>query len=189
MAAPLDGGQAAAHLCKIGAWKHTEVWIEAPGNGPLQLKNTFGRTPVLDIGALKKIRSGDIKVVPGIKKFLSGKVELINGEIIDIDALILATGYKSNVPFSFLGPCLWYSLFCCFQECDFFARDGFSRQPFPKGWKGKSGLYAVGFTRPGLSGVSMDAMKIAEDIGEIWKEETKQAKQFVASNRRRISQM
>ncbi|XP_031482276.1 probable indole-3-pyruvate monooxygenase YUCCA5 [Nymphaea colorata] len=150
--------------------------LKRPAMGPLQLKNTFGRTPVLDIGALKKIRSGDIKVVPGIKKFLSGKVELINGEILDIDAVILATGYKSNVP-------SWL------KECDFFARDGFPRQPFPNGWKGKSGLYAVGFTRRGLSGVSMDAMKIAEDIGKIWKEETKQAKQFVASSRRRISQM
>ncbi|CAN6460423.1 unnamed protein product [Victoria cruziana] len=150
--------------------------LKRPSMGPLQLKNTLGKTPVLDVGALKKIRSGAIKVTPGIKKFLPEKVELVNGEILDIDAVILATGYKSNVPF-------WL------KEYDFFARDGFPRHPFPNGWKGKSGLYAVGFTRRGLSGVSMDAVNIAEDIGKNWREETKQAKQFVASNRRCISQM
>ena len=66
--------------------------------GPLELKNTKGKTPVLDIGALEKIRSGDIEVVPGIKRFNNGEVEFVNGEKLDIDAIVLATGYRSNVP-------------------------------------------------------------------------------------------
>lgn len=72
--------------------------LKRPCIGPLQLKNTEGKTPVLDIGALQKIRSGDIKIVPGIKKFSQGKVEFVNGEILEIDSVILATGYCSNVP-------------------------------------------------------------------------------------------
>jgi indole-3-pyruvate monooxygenase len=72
--------------------------LTRPCLGPLQLKNTQGKTPVLDIGALEKIRSGKIKVVPGIKRFSSGKAELVNGEILQIDSVILATGYRSNVP-------------------------------------------------------------------------------------------
>lgn len=73
--------------------------IKRPSMGPLQLKNTVGKTPVLDIGALEKIRSGDINVVPGIKRFnKNGEVELVNGEKLDIDAVVLATGYRSNVP-------------------------------------------------------------------------------------------
>lgn len=61
--------------------------------------------------------------------------------------------------------------------------------PFPHGWKGSVGLYAVGFTRRGLSGASYDAMKIAEDIGQVWKEETKQKKHRpTACHRRCISQ-
>lgn len=52
--------------------------------------------------------------------------------------------------------------------------------PFPNGWKGKLGLYAVGFTRKGLSGASLDAMRVAQDIGKLWKEETKQKKHSVA---------
>ncbi|KAI3469892.1 hypothetical protein Pfo_026555 [Paulownia fortunei] len=72
--------------------------LKRPSMGPLQLKNTQGKTPVLDIGTLSKIRSGDIKIVPGIKKFLPEGVELVNGEILEIDSVILATGYSSNVP-------------------------------------------------------------------------------------------
>ncbi|MBA0769731.1 hypothetical protein Gotri_018431, partial [Gossypium trilobum] len=72
--------------------------LKRPSIGPLELKNTRGKTPVLDIGALEKIKSGDINVVPGIKRFSSGEVELLNGEKLDIDSVILATGYRSNVP-------------------------------------------------------------------------------------------
>ncbi|KAK4482511.1 hypothetical protein RD792_009670 [Penstemon davidsonii] len=135
--------------------------LKRPTMGPLQLKNCEGKTPVLDIGTLSRIRSGDIKIVPGIKNFLHGGVELINGEILDVDSIILATGYSSNVP-------SWL------KENEFFSKDGFPISPFPNSWKGKAGIYAVGFTRRGLSGASLDAIKVAQDIGKIWKKETKQ---------------
>ncbi|XP_072986296.1 probable indole-3-pyruvate monooxygenase YUCCA9 [Typha latifolia] len=150
--------------------------LRRPSVGPLELKNTQGRTPVLDIGALSKIKSGDIKVVPGVKRFRPGRAELVDGRDIAVDAVILATGYRSNVP-------QWL------QGTDFFSKDGMPKVPFPNGWKGKSGLYAVGFTRRGLSGASSDAVKIANDIGKVWREETKQAKRLVACHRRCISQI
>lgn len=36
--------------------------LHRPKTGPLELKNATGKTPVLDIGAIAKIRSGEIKV-------------------------------------------------------------------------------------------------------------------------------
>ncbi|KAL3828328.1 hypothetical protein ACJIZ3_017130 [Penstemon smallii] len=120
--------------------------LKRPTMGPLELKNCEGKTPVLDIGTLSRIRSG---------------VELVNGEILDVDSIILATGYSSNVP-------SWL------KENEFFSKDGFPISPFPNSWKGKAGIYAVGFTRRGLSGASLDAIKVAQDIGKIWKKETKQ---------------
>nr|GMD84633.1 probable indole-3-pyruvate monooxygenase YUCCA3 [Ipomoea batatas] len=141
--------------------------LKRPEIGPLQLKNNEGKTPVLDIGTLQKIRSGEIRIVPGIKKFSPGKVELVNGEILEIDSVILATGYCSNVP-------SWL------KENDFFSREGFPKSPFPNGWKGKSGLYAVGFTRRGLSGASLDAIRVAQDIGKIWKQDINQKNQSVS---------
>uniref|UniRef100_A0A2N9I5N3 indole-3-pyruvate monooxygenase n=1 Tax=Fagus sylvatica TaxID=28930 RepID=A0A2N9I5N3_FAGSY len=149
--------------------------LKRPSVGPMQLKNTKGKTPVLDIGALEKIKSGGITVVPAIKRFLRGQVELENGEKLDIDSVVLATGYRSNVP-------SWL------QEGEFFSKNGFPRASFPDGWKGNSGLYAVGFARRGLSGASSDATRIAQDIGQVWKEETKQKKRTTACHRRCISQ-
>lgn len=72
--------------------------LKRPSMGPMELKNTQGKTPVLDIGALDKIKAGGIKVVPGIKRFSYGRVELVDGEVLDIDSVVLATGYRSNVP-------------------------------------------------------------------------------------------
>ena len=37
--------------------------LDRPGLGPLELKNLSGKTPVLDVGTLAKIKSGDIKVL------------------------------------------------------------------------------------------------------------------------------
>ncbi|KAJ8626940.1 hypothetical protein MRB53_020247 [Persea americana] len=166
-------------LLLILAWLvlgNTERYgLKRPSTGPMQQKNTEGKTPVLDIGALEKIKSGAIKVVPGIKRFSHDRVELVDGENLYVDSVILATGYRSNVP-------SWL------QESDFFTKNGFPKQPFPNGWKGKAGVYAVGFTRRGLSGASVDAMRIANDIGQVWKEETKPTKRFTACHRRCISQ-
>ncbi|KAK2986360.1 hypothetical protein RJ640_026624 [Escallonia rubra] len=166
-------------LLLILAWlilgKTDNYGLKRPSVGPLELKNTQGKTPVLDIGALEKIRSGDIAVVPAIKRFLPGMVELVNGEKLEMDSVVLATGYRSNVPY-------WL------QETDFFCKNGLPKAPFPNGWKGKAGLYAVGFTKRGLAGASSDAMKTAQDIGKVWKEELKQKKQKVPTHRRCISQ-
>jgi len=72
--------------------------LKRPEIGPLELKNTAGKTPVLDIGAISMIKSGKIKIVAGIAKFGPGKVELVDGRVLQIDSVILATGYRSNVP-------------------------------------------------------------------------------------------
>ncbi|CAL0333541.1 unnamed protein product [Lupinus luteus] len=146
--------------------------LKRPSKGPLELKNTTGKTPVLDIGALKKIRSGKIKVVPGIKRFLPGKVEFVDDKVLLIHSVILATGYRSNVP-------SWL------KENELFSKDGVPRNSFPNGWKGSAGLYAVGFTRRGLSGASLDAISVSHDIAKIWKEETKQNNKSMATRHRR----
>ncbi|PPS19317.1 hypothetical protein GOBAR_AA01255 [Gossypium barbadense] len=126
--------------------------LDRPRLGPLQLKNLSGKTPVLDVGTLAKIKSGDIKVCPSIKCLKGHAVEFVNGKTENFDAIIFATGYKSNVPY-------WLKERKMFSE-----KDGYPRRPFPNGWKGESGLYAVGFTKRGLLGTSMDAKRIAEDI-------------------------
>ncbi|RWW33933.1 hypothetical protein BHE74_00052069 [Ensete ventricosum] len=176
-----------------------KLGLKRPSTGPLELKNTQGRTPVLDIGAIGKIRSGEIKVVPGIKRFIPGKVELVDGQLLDVDSVILATGYRSNVPRWLRVLLFLWNRFLCFfrllvpcgggklisggfnlQGSDFFfSKDGLPKSPFPNGWKGSCGLYAAGFTRRGLSGAAADGVRIADDIGRVWKEESEPAKKLI----------
>ena len=41
----------------------SHLGLDRPRLGPLELKNLSGKTPVLDVGTLAKIKGGDIKVV------------------------------------------------------------------------------------------------------------------------------
>ncbi len=61
-----------------------------------QLKET-GKTPVVDIGTVAAIKAGKIKVIPAIKRFLSKGVLATDGTEIEIDAVILATGYRAKL--------------------------------------------------------------------------------------------
>uniref|UniRef100_A0A5B7A8H9 Flavin-containing monooxygenase n=2 Tax=Davidia involucrata TaxID=16924 RepID=A0A5B7A8H9_DAVIN len=147
--------------------------LDRPRLGPLELKNLSGKTPVLDVGTLARIKSGDIKICPGVGRLTHHTVEFINGRKENFDAIILATGYRSNVP-------SWLKEGEMFSE-----KDGLPRRPFPNGWKGECGLYAVGFTKRGLLGASMDAKRIAVDIERCWKAE---AKHLMASARSLLPQ-
>ncbi|KAJ6434983.1 hypothetical protein OIU84_000263 [Salix udensis] len=133
-----------------------QLGLKRPKTGPIELKNVTGKTPVLDAGALSQIKSGKIKVMEGVKEITKNGVKFMDGQEKEFESIILATGYKSNVP-------TWL------KGCDFFTKDGMPRTPFPEGWKGENRLYTVGFTRRGLLGTASDAVKIAHDIADQWK--------------------
>ncbi|OIW03075.1 hypothetical protein TanjilG_19355 [Lupinus angustifolius] len=129
--------------------------IKRPKTGPIELKLATGKTPVLDVGQLAKIKSGNIKVMEGVKEITRNGAKFVDGQEKEFDAIILATGYKSNVP-------TWL------KSCEFFDKNGMPKMPFPHGWKGEQGLYTVGFTKRGLHGTSSDAVNIAKDIAHKW---------------------
>jgi len=64
----------------------------------------------------------------------------------------------------------------------FSKEDGYPMMPFPNGWKGKNGLYAVGFTKKGLLGASMDAKRIAQDIERCREAEANHRNAFARSS-------
>ncbi|KAI3454044.1 hypothetical protein Pfo_010707 [Paulownia fortunei] len=130
--------------------------LRRPKTGPIKLKNATGKTPVLDVGALSQIKSSKIKVMVGVKEITKTGAKFMDGQEKEFDSIILATGYKSNVPSWLKGT-------------DFFTEEGMPKAPFPNGWKGEKGLYAVGFTRRGLLGTSSDAVNIARDIADQWR--------------------
>ena len=65
--------------------------------GPLRMIEEDGRVPVMDIGALAKIRQGKIAVRGGVAHFGRGSVTFNDGESEPFDAVILATGYKPDL--------------------------------------------------------------------------------------------
>ncbi|KAF8115866.1 hypothetical protein N665_0025s0309 [Sinapis alba] len=129
--------------------------LRRPKTGPIELKNVTGKTPVLDVGAISLIQSGQIRVTQAVKEITRKGAKFVDGQEMEFDSIILATGYKSNVPY-------WL------KDNSFFTKEGMPKTPFPNGWKGENGLYTVGFTRRGLLGTAFDAVKIAEDITDQW---------------------
>ncbi|KAL8216870.1 hypothetical protein R6Q57_023707 [Mikania cordata] len=133
---------------KFGLWR--------PKTGPLELKMTTGRSPIVDAGALSKIKTGDIKVVEqGVREISKNGVKFMDGQELECDCIVLATGYKSNVTSWLKGS-------------DFFTDNGMPKTSFPNNWKGENGLYTAGFTRRGIFGAACDASKVANDITNQW---------------------
>jgi cation diffusion facilitator CzcD-associated flavoprotein CzcO len=62
----------------------------------VQLKKT-GKTPVIDLGTIQKIKEGKIKVFGDVKSFATNGVVFENEESVNFNAVILATGYKAKV--------------------------------------------------------------------------------------------
>ena len=66
-------------------------------SSPLYDLRELGKTPVIDIGTLARIRSGEIGMRPGIEQLTTNGARFVDGSEGMFDALIAATGYRSNV--------------------------------------------------------------------------------------------
>ena len=62
----------------------------------VQLRET-GKTPVIDLGTISAIKDGKIKVLPDVRFFGSQSVTFEDGNTVDVDSIILATGYTADV--------------------------------------------------------------------------------------------
>ncbi|XP_021862782.1 probable indole-3-pyruvate monooxygenase YUCCA10 [Spinacia oleracea] len=126
--------------------------IFRPKEGPFFLKINKGRSPVIDVGTIAKIQSGDIKVLPGIERINKNKVVFKDKVELDFDAIIFATGFKSTA-------CEWL------KDYDYILKDdGFPKNRCPNHWKGKNKLYCAGLSRMGIQGATKDAIAITDDI-------------------------
>ncbi|KAM0826403.1 hypothetical protein ACQ4PT_068907 [Festuca glaucescens] len=132
--------------------------LKRPKLGPLEIKGVTGKSPVLDVGAWSLIKSGDIKVVAEVESLGCNGARFVDGSDMALDAVIFATGYRSNVP-------SWL------QDGEFFREDGKPRSRCPSNWRGPNGLYCVGFSGQGLLGAGADALRAASDIAGRWQEE------------------
>ncbi|KAI3760056.1 hypothetical protein L1987_50445 [Smallanthus sonchifolius] len=131
----------------------TKYGIQRPKEGPFMGKARDGKYPVIDAGTSKKIKSGAIQVLPGMKSIKDGdEVVFENGKCYQFDVILFATGFKRSTH-------LWLQGGDCLLN-----KDGLPKPMYPNHWKGENGLYCVGLSRNGLYGAAMDAQNIAQHI-------------------------
>ena len=119
----------------------------------VQLRET-GKTPVIDLGTVQQIKNGKIKIVGKIDRFFEKGIVFENGEKIEFDAVVLATGYRARVE-DFLE-----------NGKDFLDKYEVPKQPIGEGEF--KGLFFVGFDNYKLGGilgtVYNDSKTVVEDI-------------------------
>jgi indole-3-pyruvate monooxygenase len=64
---------------------------------PLRDLRRFGRTPVIDVGTVARIKAGDIRVRPDVETLTPTGARFVDGSEQPFDAIILATGYRSGL--------------------------------------------------------------------------------------------
>ena len=122
----------------------------------VQLRET-GKTPIVDIGTIQAIKDGKIKVMKDVDHFTSAGVIFKDGQHLDLDAVILATGYKAKVE-DFLE-----------RGTEVLDKYGCPQQPIANGYH--EGLYFLGFDNYKLGGIlgtiHTDSATILEHIAKL----------------------
>lgn len=130
-----------------------DLGLKRSQKGPLTTMIEQGRTPLIDIGTIAKIRDGRIKVFPGIEMSDGASVLFADDRSARFDAIVLATGYRPSLE-TFLPD-----LADRFSDAGKPARN--ELQP------GKDNLYFCGFN-PATTGllrqIGIEALQIAKSI-------------------------
>ena len=84
-------------LCDVTVGDIGRYGLQRSRVSPLRQLREHGRTPVIDVGTLARIKSGEIEVFPGIRRLVAGAAEFVDGRMAKLDAVVLATGYRAGV--------------------------------------------------------------------------------------------
>jgi cation diffusion facilitator CzcD-associated flavoprotein CzcO len=127
--------------------------LRRPEFGPASQVVKLGRVPLIDIGTVALIKQGAIQVVPGIERFTQAGVILVDGRDLELDRVILATGYRARLD----------RLLSCAAEVT-------DDRGYPKVFGAECsvpGLYFIGFRNPldgQLHDIHREALAVAEQI-------------------------
>lgn len=145
-----------APLIRILVGDITKLGLKRSKYGPREQIEKQKRIPLLDIGTIKLIKQGHIKVYGDIVRIEGNSIYFEDNKQQHFDAIILATGYQHNLE-SFLNL-----------SSD--RIDDLNNVVSKQSWFGKDGLYFCGFyvsPMGMLREIGIEAAKIAKDIA--WK--------------------
>jgi Flavin-binding monooxygenase-like len=95
---PTAWGDALAKLLRNLTVGDLSPWgLRTADISPLRQLRELGKTPVIDVGTLTRIRSGEIIVRPGIAAFTRQGLRFVDGSEHRFDSVILATGYSAGI--------------------------------------------------------------------------------------------
>lgn len=127
--------------------------IQRPEVGPLELLETTGRVPLIDIGTIALIKQGAITVHPDLARLDRDTVHFVDGRARAFDAIVLATGYRA-------GLSRWL-------ECGPEVLDARGLPRVHGHESALPGLYFLGFRNPttgNLREIALEAERIADDL-------------------------
>lgn len=87
------GDALASLLRKLTVGDLSAFGLRTPAASPLRQLRHDGKTPVIDVGTLARIRAGEIRVHPGIATLTPHGVRFTDGTPLSVDVVLLATGY------------------------------------------------------------------------------------------------
>jgi len=74
----------------------TRLGLERLPYGPIQQIVNDGKAPVLDIGLVRLIREGKVRIYPGVDRIGGTTVQFADGRSAEFDAIVAAIGYTRN---------------------------------------------------------------------------------------------
>ena len=149
------GDRVAAWLCDITVGDLARYGLQRSKVSPLRQLRELGRTPVIDVGTLARIKAGEIAVYPGLRRLVAGAAEFSDGRSAGFDVVVLATGYRPGIDALFPGLAV--------------PLDASGLPTELAGSGALAGIYFVGFDlrQPGglLRTIGQQALEVADRIG------------------------
>lgn len=71
--------------------------IKKPKIAPAAQLRNYGKTPIIDLGTVREIKNGNIKVLTDVEEFTKTGVCFKDGKNLDFDVVVLCTGYRTGL--------------------------------------------------------------------------------------------
>ena len=139
----------------------TKLGLKKLPYGPLEQVRKYGRIPLLDIGTIKHIREGHIKIFGNIDNISGKTVHFADGKQEDFDVIVACIGYNRN-----------YSEIIAVDRSRF---EDLKVSVNKQKYFGKDGLYFCGYwvaPTGQIREITLDSQKIAMDISRKEKQDS-----------------
>jgi indole-3-pyruvate monooxygenase len=131
----------------------SKLGLQKKSYGPFEEIKRDGKIPVLDIGTIRHIRKGHVKIFKGIARIQQSTVHFTDGASENFDAIIACIGFsRENTQIVHVANERFDDLKVCADKQKSFGKDGLY---FCGYWVGPTGQ---------IHEIARDAKKIAKDI-------------------------